>query len=86
MHEKMKAFFSTSKLYLAQISVWSEQEIELSVILYADLEIQMGKQEHLDSSYCNWMLRKQSQKKQVVFSFLIYKTLLWQEDINYLSK
>lgn len=86
MHEKMKGFLSTSKLYLAQISVWSEQEMEFSIILYTDLETQLGKQEHLDSSYCNSMLRKQSQKKQVVSSFLICKTLPWQGDINYLSK
>lgn len=57
-----------------------------SITLYADLEIQLGKQEHLDSSYCNSMLRKQSQKKQVETSIFIFKTLLWQEDIHYLSK
>lgn len=86
MQEKMKAFLSANKLYLAQVSVWSKQEMEFSVILYADLQIQLGKQEHLNSFYCNSVLRKQSQKKQVASSILICKTLLWQEDINYLSK
>lgn len=70
MHEKTKAFLSTSKLYLAQISVWSEQEMEFSVILYADLEIQLGKQEHLPAPTVTQCLESKvrSSKLYPVFS------------------